>query len=655
MNREESRLSYRRATWLVATHYLMGVRQFDQYDPDSGHVRWSWTTQTGEMEFQSTELLSHIDRIQGRLMSSDFRPLVQRIGNSLPALRERAIAQVIADSLVGEQQLEDAKRDFGYIFTALGSCGITGHVVDHPTIGLTSDLEVIHPTELFPFPSLGRDHTKAHGMIRQRWVPLEWLKGRFGRKIKAHLQDMDWMTIQTGERMDPELNESFPYGHEFRVNWGQGTGVPTGNPDEMDVVKIRETWLFGHKSTCTRHIITSGRATLEDLNLDGLEVYCPIGFARFMDNGTWHGAGAFDLLFPLVREAEKMIKQLFFNTRDMDRYGVLVMPQGSFNANSMLRDVGRGLRICPWEPDPISESFRPFAIQPFNSGDIPGRTAAFAQDQIDRVNPIRDLIQEKGRVDSAVGLSFLDEQINRAMTSPTQGIQKAFGDMYRSLVANASREISLSPRAIPVQRLTVDLAGAIIDPKTLEVSFTDNPLPNVSRLAFGIRQRNPRSEVARKQEALELQQRLQIDPDTFILFAMKEGLDFAMWTDEHQSAYETVVRNVILLYSDGQTPGQVILVPEQAKPELQVRVLNAFMGGPMMMVASPEVQNQFTRYKQTLIEFMGLSLPEAVPNPDDLAMLTRIDEQLARAKGGPPQQNGADNGQVAQSPVFAGR
>ena len=74
-----------------------------------------------------------------------------------------------------------------------------------------------------------------------------------------------------------------------------------------------------------------------------------------------------------------------------------------------------------------------------------------------------------------------------------------------------------------------------------------------------------------------------------------------------------------------------------------------------MMVASPEVQNQFTRYKQTLIEFMGLSLPEAVPNPDDLAMLTRIDEQLARAKGGPPQQNGADNGQVAQSPVFAGR
>lgn len=640
---------------MVAAHYLMGVRQFDQFDPDSGRVRWSWTTNTGEMEFQSTELLSHIDRIQGRLISSDFRPLVQRIGNSLPALRERAIAQVIADSLIGEQQLEDTKRDFGYIFTALGSCGITGHVVDHPTIGLTSDLEVVHPTELFPFPSVGYDHTKVSGMLRQRWVPLAWLQDRFGPKIKKNLKDMDWMTIQSGERLDQSTDDQFGgSSNSFKVNWGHSGGAPTADPEEMDVVQVRELWLYGHKNTVSRHIITSGAYTIEDLDLEGIEAYCPIGFARFMDNGTWHGAGAFDLLFPLVREAEKLIKQLFFNTRDMDRYGVLVMPQGSFNANSMLRDVGRGLRICPWEPDPISESFRPFSIPPFNSGDIPGRTAAFAQDQIDRVNPIRDLIQEKGRVDSAVGLSFLDEQINRAMTSPTQGIQKAFGDMYRSLVANASRAITMSPRAIPVQRLTVDLAGAVIDPQTLEVSFDKNPLPNVSRLAFGIRQRNPRSEVARKQEALQLQQQLQIDPDTFILFAMKEGLDFAMWTDEHQSAYETVVRNVILLYADGQVPGQVILVPEQAKPELQIRVLSAFMGGPMMMVASVEVQDAFSRYKQTLIEFMGLSLPEAVPNPDDLAMLTKIDQELARAQGGPPQQ-GVGNGQVAQGPEVAGR
>jgi hypothetical protein len=641
---------------LVALYYLIGVRHFDVFDPDSGKIRWSWLTDQGELEFQSTEFQSVLDRIQGRLMSMDFRPLVQRIGNSLPAIRERAIAQVIADSMVGEQQVDKAKRDFAHLFSLLGSAGITGHVVDHPTIGLTSDLEVIHPKELFPFPSITNDHTKARGIVRQRYVPLKWLKRRFGKKVQANLEDMDWMTIRAGESLDEEEVADMPFGGQnFNINFGTGTQSSGGGQDkDMDVVKLRELWLHGPKSTVTRYAVVSGAYTLEDIDTEGVEVYCPIGFARFMDNGQWHGAGMFDLMFPLIREAEKMIKQLFKNVRDTDRYGVLVLPQGSFNASTMLRDIGHGLRVVPWEPDPISEGFRPFAVQPFNTGDVPGRTAAFAQDQIDRVNPIRDLIQEKGRVDSAVGLSFLDEQINRAMTSPSAGIQQAFGDMYRSLVSNASREVTLSPRAIPVQRLTVDLAGAVIDPESLEVSFDSNPLPNVSRLAFGIRQRHPRSEVARKAEAMELQQRLQIDPDTFILFAMKEGLDFAMWTDEHQSAYETVVRNIILLYGDGQSPGQIIVVPEQAKPEIQMRVLGAFMGSPVMMVASPEVQNAFTRYKQTLLDFLGLVLPAAVPNPDDLAMLTQIEQQMG-AGGLPPGGGQQALPAPQQAPVGARR
>jgi hypothetical protein len=482
------------------------------------------------------------------------------------------------------------------------------------------------------------------------------LKRRFGKKVQANLEDMDWMTIRAGESLDEEEVADMPFGGQnFNINFGTGTQSSGGGQDkDMDVVKLRELWLHGPKSTVTRYAVVSGAYTLEDIDTEGVEVYCPIGFARFMDNGQWHGAGMFDLMFPLIREAEKMIKQLFKNVRDTDRYGVLVLPQGSFNASTMLRDIGHGLRVVPWEPDPISEGFRPFAVQPFNTGDVPGRTAAFAQDQIDRVNPIRDLIQEKGRVDSAVGLSFLDEQINRAMTSPSAGIQQAFGDMYRSLVSNASREVTLSPRAIPVQRLTVDLAGAVIDPESLEVSFDSNPLPNVSRLAFGIRQRHPRSEVARKAEAMELQQRLQIDPDTFILFAMKEGLDFAMWTDEHQSAYETVVRNIILLYGDGQSPGQIIVVPEQAKPEIQMRVLGAFMGSPVMMVASPEVQNAFTRYKQTLLDFLGLVLPAAVPNPDDLAMLTQIEQQMG-AGGLPPGGGQQALPAPQQAPVGARR
>lgn len=639
--REEYRLSYRRAIWTVALWYLLGAREFHVFNPDSGEVAFTWLDNEGKLEFQSQEMLSAVDRVAGRLSSVDLRPLVTRTGDSLSQIRQRAVAQVIADSLINEQSLGAVTPQLAHIFTLLGSVGMQGHIVDHPTIGLTNDLEIIHPKELFPFPSLGEDYTKQRGIMRQRIVPIQFLKDRFGRRIMDNHKKMLVWEKQIGDQFDTEVGD-VTAGVDIQFTQ-QTNAMEAGDKTQYQVVKVRELWVNGPGDLCARYVMASGDYIIEDIDTEGLEVYCPIGFARFMENGSFHGAGVFDLLFSVVREAEKMAKQLFQNIADIDRYGVLVMPHGSFSQNTMLRDVGRGLRVFPWEPDPISEGFRPFAITPFNSGDMPGKVAQFAIEQIDRVNPLQDLVREKGRVDSAIGLSFLDEQINRAMTTPSRGMQKLFGMVYRAITSDATREVMLSPRAIPVGHLTTDLAGAVIDPDSLEVTFRDNPLPDVSRLNFGVRQTHPRSEVARKQEALELQQRLQIDPDSFILFATKEGLDFAMWADEHQAAYETVVRNIVFLFGDGQTPGRVILVPEQAKPELQLRVLSAFMAGPVMMAASVEVQNEFIQYKRTLQEFLGMVLPTQVPNPDDLALLTRIEQQVGGL--GPQGQAALPQGQ----------
>ena len=53
------------------------------------------------------------------------------------------------------------------------------------------------------------------------------------------------------------------------------------------------------------------------------------------------------------------------------------------------------------------------------------------------------------------------------------------------------------------------------------------------------------------------------------------------------------------------------------------------MVGPMMSRASPKVRNDFKDYREFLIQASGLVLPEAVPNPDDIALLSQP-EQLAR-------------------------
>jgi hypothetical protein len=631
VERELTKLTYRRTLWILAWYYLNGFRRFDVFDPRTARVVPYYLDEEGNMEFQSTELLSIVDKTTARLNTMDLRPKALRQGYSLAGLRERSVAQLVADAVVSDQQLEKVKREFNYLFALLGSAGITGHIVDHPTIGLTSDLEVVHPKELMPFPSLGMDHTKVRGLIRQRVVPMTFLQERFGKaKLEKHKERMDAWSWEWGHDMEEPADSP---GNGYILNsasTGALNGVPDGN--EMEVVKVRELWMDGPRGTVSRYIVSSGDVVLEDRDLSEVETYCPIGFARFMDNGTFHGAGLFDLMFGIVREMERLMKSLFNNVRDIDKYGVLVMPQGTMNERAVMRDIGKGLRYVSYSKDALlGDDFRPMVIQPFNAGDVPGKVAQFAKSVSDSLSPVQDLLAEKGRVDSASGLQFLDEQISKAMTNPTSGVQAAFGGMYKSLVANASREMLLSDRALPVNRLTLDLAGAVIDPEEGTVNFKKNPIPNFSQISFTVRDTTPKSEVVRKQEAMGLLQAGMTDPEGVKLLALKEGLDFALWMEEEKSAYESVIRNVLLLYGDGTTTQQIVLTPHTTRPDLQLRVLSAFMANPIMSLSSPAVQDAFKAYRESLISFMGQSLPAMVPNPDDVAI---VNPQMAGGVAG---------------------
>lgn len=628
----ETTYMYRRTWWLVAWYYLNGYRRFEALDPATGRVVPHYLEKNGDLEFQSQDLLYQINQVAGRLQAMDLRPKVDQAGYTLMGQRNKALAQILLDSGFSEDQVRQATEEFAFTFACLGFCGITGHIHDHPTIGLTGDLEVIHPRELFPFPLVGQDHTKCRGLMRQRWVPIDYLKDVYGsRKINAAKDDMDWYQVDSGE----------PWQDRDMLNqhvWNNIRSHPMGTPSDgqqkdeyMGVARVRELWLYGPRETTARYIATSGEAVLQDDDTSGAETYCPIGYARFMNNGSWHGAGMFDLLFSQHRQLERLTKELYNNIIEMDKYGVLVLPQGQMNQNNVLRDVGKGLRTMFWEPDPVSEGFNPFVIQPWNTGDMPGRVAQFARESLAAVNPIQDLIKEKGRVDSPNGLAFLDEQITKAITSPTLGVQRAWGTMYRSSAQRMLATLSVVPRTVPVGTLTLDLAGAIIDHETGSVTFRDNPLPDISRLSFNIREVSPRSQAALKAEAKELWQLgINQDPMAFRLYAFKHGVEFAMWTDEEAPAYEMGIRAILTLFNDGQTPGRLILTPTTTKPEIVLRLLTGFACGPSLQSASPAVVDAFDMFRETLISYMGLTLPAATPNPDDMAM-------LAAMGGGPPQ------------------
>lgn len=652
--REETRLAFRILTWNIAYAWLNGARRF-RFGHDMSQLQSFFMDEDGSIEFRGQELMSAADRVLARIASMNVKPSVKRQDDSLQSIRERAVGQIIVDNLVSEDQLEnEVKTQFGHLFTWLGSCGLQGHVVDHPTLGLTGDLEVVHPRQLLPFPSLGTDYTKQRGVVRQRLLPLDYLQDVYGDKVglQKNQKLMDLFTRQTGEVTEMGEADGVTSVGGLRSSSSRTRDPAAKGKDETRICLFRELWMDGPRGTCQFYAAASGDYLFDRVDSTGQETYCPIGFARFMETGSFHGAGMFDLMYSTSRELERLLKALFTNVRDIDRYGLLVLPHGTFNQNAVLRDVGHGLKAVYYEADPTGGDVRPLSIQPFNSGDLPGKVASFATELLDRINPVQDLIREKGRIDSRIGLEFLDEQVNRAMTNPTRGVVQAFGRAYRAMTARATRELVTSPRPLPVTRLSTELAGAVIDPQDNTVSFPANPLPNVSRLMFTVVEVSPRSPAVRKAEALSnVKEQLFADPLEFKLFAVKEGLDVALWMERERGAYDSVVRNILLLYGDGENNQAITVVPHEAAPDIQLMVLEAFMVGPMMSKASPKVRNDFRDYREFLIQASGMVLPEAVPNPDDVALLTQPEQlaQLANQTGQPeagpgvaqPQPQGA--------------
>ena len=269
VDREMNRLSYRRATWLVALYYLMGARQFDVFDPESGSVRYSYLDEHDRLDFQSSELLSAVDKISGRLSSLDYRPLVQRVGSSLSSIRQRSIAQIMLDQVVSDHQLARVVPQFNHVFSLLGSCGITGHIVNHATIGMTADLEVVHPIELFPFPSLAQDYTKQRGLLRQRMVSLEYLKEVFGAKVTRNKERLEFYTIKPGEVYEQQQANEYTLGSNVSYSDTRVVGH-NQEAEAQEVVRVRELWLKGPRDTVSRYVVTSGEYVIHDEDLVAL-------------------------------------------------------------------------------------------------------------------------------------------------------------------------------------------------------------------------------------------------------------------------------------------------------------------------------------------------------------------------------------------------
>lgn len=640
---EQSRRAPRFARWLIAHAYLTGCRHFVAVDPRGVRVSAFHFQQADGKTTMPTEvatLLSHVNRVQGALMSGDMGPAVIREGFSLSGLRDKASAQVILDSLVGETSISNIKLPLTHNLSYLGTAGITGHLVDHPAVGLRADLQTIHSRELYPFPSIGWDSTKQHGLVWERIVPLDWLSAAMGKKggySEKEIGEMDVYETPYTTMFSLDNSSSNHPINKARLNYSSAT------PQTVRVAKIREVWIKGPLGFVDRYFVTCGRMTLRDVNLKGKEAYCPVGVAKFYDTGDFDGAGLFDLLWSLERNFEHMVDSLVKNVKGLSTYPLAILPAGQVDEGVAFKESG-AFRYISVAPDArmLFGGARPMPPQiwgPHNSGELPGRAGQFLRGIADSISPVRDLIEEKGRIDSAAGLNRLEEETRKPLTVPTQQLGQALSSVYRSLLRDASEALSTSPRPLPVKRIGLELAGAVIDWETGEARFPQNPLPDISSLTISVRQLTAKSEAARKAEALELHQAQISTLEQLILLLLKEGIDIAMYLEPERAAYETIIMHILTLFGDGISPGQIVTAPSMSRPDLQAIVLRGFLSSPIVALASVDVQNALITYSNKLMTYMGV--PTGQPDAYDIMLIEQARSETMRAmQSAAPQPQG---------------
>lgn len=631
---------WRTMTKLALLH-MRGYSQFTVKGPHYQTLDYSFIDDDGRYGYSNQDILFETNEIIGLINSADVRPQATRPGTSLRAIRERGAAQVLADSLVSQDTIEQIKPLAAYYLVALGFVGLTTNVEQHPSMGLGAEFEVVHPLELVPFPAIGYNLANLSGVIRRRLVSVEALKEQFGtRKVNNALksQKVRVFHVDPGETMEVEGHRADGHGHMFPKSLGTFGSAQAPDSTSIRAVEVAEAFINGPRGTLSEVSISSGGHEFAHFDFTQMQVYPPIATARFYENGTFHGAGHFHVRFGAHRAVEELANHWFRNVREADRQSLLVLPAGQYDETTAFDDdPANKLKFLKHMPDDMLENANnPFAIPVPNTGDQPARALDYATQVGRTLNPVPNIAEEKGRLSSASAIQFLDEAGRRGLTNPTQSYARMWSSIYKSTVQQGITALTTEPQMIPVENLTLDLVGVIIGDDNM-VAFDENPIPSLERIRFDIRSAQVRSPATRKAEALELVGLGLQDPTSLKMLAAKEGLDFAMWDDDVETAVRSVVRMILVLYGNGEDPSErpLILMPEQLRPDIQLRILTTFMASDAFNEASVRVKNEFAALRREMERLVSGVLPQGVPDLETIVSqraLTQGQGQLQPAQ-----------------------
>jgi hypothetical protein len=645
-------------SWKILDAYLNGARRFKIIDRLSGNLSIALENAKGELSFRYEEVVSQYLTEVGRYLKMDVFPAAGMVGEGLGAMRDAAIAHAVLGGLGSKLPLDLVKRRTIIPFLKYGTVGLvhseTGRE-DHPDM-----YDIVHPRQLRGLPAWVDGLENLYAIARTRWVPLEWVRKRlldvyditakFDPVSEGKAEEVQWGTTPPGiTTMD--LQGSSAGGKVASVQMKDLVGMNISSRDQVRgskkmkerdgrfYVPLEEICVLDDTGEdLARYIMKIGDYVPVDLDFEeaGERTILPLHIARHTDTGRFFARGFLARLVPFNNEVEKLLASLFKNMAELDMFGTLMVP-GSSGIDFKRWRTGPRPRIEKWEPDPTAPTLHPIQVHPHNTGPLPAKIADFAtQKQQAMANQGPYYMGEtSGRVDSAAGLGFLFNTGNISMGLPANGLADAFAGVH-SRMLQAARDRTGAEDMVELAVLDDAIAGVIIDPDSGQISLAQNPIPQPWKVKVDIKDRTPRDRDIRKQELLMLYERGLVDPTRFWITALEENLDFPGAPKEIWETWRKAIWQIILLFQDGKTPGSLVIGEHTQDPDIQLMPLQKFMNRIEFSLATPEVKEEFEKWKLSLENLAGRSYPSDMAPPEDLAA-----QELAlqrRSQGGPGGQ-----------------
>lgn len=644
----------KRVDWLLDSYYLRGVRNFASTNAMNGTILLNPQDSNGKIHFQLDILVRKFQSELGRRLRLDINPIVERASTlTLDSLRKASTAQGALLEILKDTDLEDYKKQLLVMQMTYGLAGLGCWSCSHQEYADESlPFEIIPPWELLPVPAIPTNPDQYYGLIRTRYVPLEWARNIEGLKIPP-MEALETFEVPIG--VNPELyimevNATGGYAGAVNSALGFRRGNKPLNVNQKDnalaasntYVEMDEVFMRASQSRLKRYIVKVGGKLALDTDYEKVDSkgkkrakkpklvelpYFPISLARDFEDGSFYGKSFVSLLRPMCLEYEQLVKNQMENAAASDELGILCLPTTMGINKQQLKQAGKP-RILDYEPDLTNPQHKPFAIQPVTSNDMPARISQYAKGVIDELAGQVEVStgQTPGRVESGRGISMLYEANSIALSSALGSLASAFIHSYRAMLFYA-KDTWKNTKLASISLDDDHVLGLQVDSTTGKASLDTSLIPDPSEVNVRIESELPQSKAEKKQELITMLQLQIITPTAFKRLNFEKNLGLPVGSRQEFESYRKAKYHNVRLFNDGDTPGEITVNPEADIPEIHIEVLKEFMARPEFMLASAEVRKAFMDAKEAYSEMLG-TYPNQLGYPEEEAMNQQQMQQM---------------------------